>query len=100
VNLLHSGTQPFRIGARVDCSGTAPDAFFNGFIDEVRVWSIARTQADIATNMSSPLFPSNPAWPGLRAYWRLDDGAGTVARDEKNAYPGTLVNGPVWFIAN
>jgi hypothetical protein len=22
------------------------------------------------------------------------------ARDEKNAYPGTLVNGPMWFIAN
>jgi hypothetical protein len=99
VNLLHSGTQPFRVGAAVDCSGNA-GGFFNGMLDEVRVWSVARTQADIAANMSSPVSASNPAWPGLRAYWRLDDGAGTLARDEKNAYPGTLVNGPVWFIAN
>ena len=99
VNLIHSGTQPFRVGAAVDCSGNA-GGFFNGFIDEVRVWSVARTQADIAANLSSHVSASNPAWPGLRAYWRLDDGAGTFARDEKNSYPGTLVNGPVWFIAN
>jgi hypothetical protein len=64
------------------------------------VWSIAQTPADIAANMSSPLFSPNPAWADLKAYWRLDDGCGTVARDEKNVYPGTLVNGPVWFIAN
>jgi len=100
VNLLHSGTQPFQMGSRVGCSGTAPDFTFNGLIDEVRVWSVARTQADIVANMSSPLFSPNPAWPDLKGYWRLDDGSGTVARDEKNVYPGTLVNGPVWFIAN
>jgi len=99
MNVLHSGTQPFMVGSRISCSGTS-DGAFDGMIDEVRVWSIARTQADIAANMSRPLFPSNPAWPGLKAYWRLDEGANSVARDEKNAYPGTLVNGPVWFIAN
>jgi hypothetical protein len=38
---------------------------------------------------------STPA-PGLVAHYRLDDGAGTIARDATGLYSGTLVNGATW----
>jgi hypothetical protein len=34
--------------------------------------------------------------PGLIAHYRLDDGAGTIARDATGTYAGTLVNGATW----
>jgi hypothetical protein len=33
---------------------------------------------------------------GLVAHYRLDDAAGTIAKDATGVYPGTLVNGPRW----
>lgn len=34
--------------------------------------------------------------PGMMAYWPLDEGAGTTARDYVGGYNGTLTNGPAW----
>jgi len=42
---------------------------FGGELDEVRIWSNARTQTLIAQNMSIHV---DPADPGLFAYWRFD----------------------------
>lgn len=44
--------------------------FFNGTMDEVRVWNVARTQAQIAANMNSDI----PQQAGLVAYYRFDQG--------------------------
>jgi probable HAF family extracellular repeat protein len=71
--------------------------FFKGALDEVRVWSKARTQAEIATKRFEPLVGNET---DLIAYWRLDE-AGTIhARDSSNngkvgklTYP----DGPVWI---
>jgi hypothetical protein len=41
----------------------------NGAIDEVRIWSIARSQADIQSTMNTTLTGSEP---GLVGYWKLD----------------------------
>jgi hypothetical protein len=84
---------PLRIAARVGFDGTSANEAFTGTIDEVRFWNVARTGADIAANMAHTVSPSDP---GLLAYWRFDDGTGTIASDEENLYPGTLVAGPVW----
>lgn len=86
----------FRIAARVGSDGASADEVYDGIIDEVRVWNIARSGAEIAANMSQTVSPSDP---GLLAYWRFDDGAGLVASDEENLYPGTLVDGPVWVVS-
>jgi len=51
--------------------GGFPDgAFFDGLIDEVRVWSSYRSADDIRNAMSTP--PSGGE-SGLKAYWKLDD---------------------------
>ena len=86
----------FRIAARVASNGTSADEAYDGTIDEVRFWNLARSGAEIGANMSLTVLPTDP---GLLAYWRFDDGAGLTASDKENHYPGTLVDGPVWVVS-
>ncbi len=51
---------------------------WTGVIDEVRVWSVARTPAEVARDMRVVLKGTEQ---GLVAYWRLDEGTGIVADD-------------------
>ncbi len=61
---------------------------FNGKIDEVRLWSDVRTEAEIRTSMHRELQGNEP---GLAAYYKLDTGTGTTAYDSgPNGYHGTL----------
>jgi hypothetical protein len=83
----------FRVGARVDTNGTAANGGFDGIIDEVRIWNVARTASDITLTMSMEI-PSSSL--GLFAYWRFDEGSGSSAGDDKTGYPGTLVSNPTW----
>jgi Concanavalin A-like lectin/glucanases superfamily/Immunoglobulin domain/Lectin C-type domain/Chitobiase/beta-hexosaminidase C-terminal domain len=74
-----------------------PSEFFQGVIDEVRVWSSARSAVQINGSMLTPLTGSEP---GLAAYYPFDDGVGTVATDATfQGHPGTLINGPVWVVS-
>jgi hypothetical protein len=45
---------------------------FIGYINEVRIWNIVRTQAEIRTNMNTSL-PNPITQPGLLAYYTFDD---------------------------
>ncbi|MCA9256101.1 MAG: LamG domain-containing protein, partial [Phycisphaerales bacterium] len=57
-----------------------------GSIDEMRVWNVARTQAQIRANMHTPL-AGNEA--GLLVYYPLDEGAGNSLIDRSgNSYLG------------
>jgi len=50
--------------------GSDGAAGFSGYIDEVRIWSIARTSAEIAGSMRNEL---TGAEKGLVSYFRMDD---------------------------
>jgi len=92
--IAHGGPAvPFRIGARVAPDGTTADDSFTGPVDEVRLWSTALAGADIVANMTRTVSPSAP---GLLAYWRFDEGAGTLAGDEEGSHPGTMVGPARW----
>jgi hypothetical protein len=79
-----------RIG--YDSSGN-PD-YLRGILDEVRVWNVARTQAQIQANMNHSL--SVPQ-ANLVGYWRFDEGSGTTVSDSSGqGKTGTLQNSPVW----
>jgi cysteine-rich repeat protein len=64
----------FEIGNRQN--GTQP---FHGAIDEVRVWNVARSAAEIAANWNRTL-PDPQAEVGLVGYWMFDE-TGPVALD-------------------
>lgn len=51
---------------------------FSGEMDEIRVWSYARTQQEIQATMSVAL---SGAEPGLVGYWMLNEGAGQLVMD-------------------
>ena len=62
----------------------------NGDLDEVRVWSDVRTEAEINDNMFKEL---NGDEAGLVAYYKMSDGSGTTVSDNSsNTYNGTMVN--------
>jgi hypothetical protein len=74
-----------------------PPAFFDGLLDEVRIWKIARTADEIKRDMSVRLTGSEP-W--LVAYWHFDEGTGTVAHDASTLHNDAtlepLEDHPLW----
>lgn len=57
---------------QISSSGAPLNNQFLGYINEVRIWNVARTQADIRNDMNKGL--TNPATtPGLVAYYQFND---------------------------
>jgi hypothetical protein len=72
-------------------------SFFQGNIDEVRIWNTALTQAQLKQNMYNG--PANNA-SGLVAYYRCNDGSGstlTSSCTNTSGLNGTLQNSPTWI---
>lgn len=83
----HKWAQWMRIGFCNDKRGTGDDVnrFFNGAIDEVRIWNIALTREEIRRSMNAKLTGKEE---GMLAYWNFDDSS---ARDlSSNGNDGTL----------
>ncbi len=83
---------PFVIGARYWSNSLAD--FFQGTIDDVRVWQVARSQVQIAEGMNRRLSGYEL---GLLAYYRFDEAQGGFATDS-TVYEnvGVLRNGTVF----
>lgn len=77
--------------------GFLPGSHLDGDVDEVRIWNVARTSSQISGAMNAPLTGSEP---GLIAYWRMDDGAGTVAADSSgHGRVAHLLGGATWAVS-
>jgi hypothetical protein len=75
--------------------GSSPfgdDTNWRGAIDEVRIWAVARSQAEIQSTMDRYLCGDEQ---GLRAYWSFDEGQGQVLHDTLGPNDGVIV-GPAW----
>jgi len=59
-----SNTDPLRIGSSYCCG-----EYFNGMIDDIRIWNVARTQTEINSGKDSELTGTEP---GLIAYWKCN----------------------------
>lgn len=66
--------QEFAIGYAYDNG-----RFFNGSISEVRIWNKALTQNDLKAK--DHFYSVDPASEGLVAYWKINDGQGSVFKD-------------------
>ena len=83
---ISSNTETFYLGTNSD----ANDKYFNGQIDEVRIWNDVRTAAEIGDNKDDELVGNES---GLVAYYRMSDGTGTTLTDNSsNSNNGTLTN--------
>jgi hypothetical protein len=93
-----SGGRAWAIGQEWDVPSLQSD-FFDGSIDEVRIWNVARTQMEIKADMYRELEGDEP---GLAAYWPFDEGAGVQVFDQSaNGRNGLLGGGvaeqrPTW----
>jgi hypothetical protein len=79
--------QHFAIGTTLDSKGVAA-GFFRGRIDEVRVWSRARSAAELEGGMFKRVFTGD----GLVSRWALD-AKDTGAPDSVGKNDGTLTGG-------
>jgi hypothetical protein len=52
--------------------------YYEGLLDEVRVWNVARTATEIADNMNTEISPKSN---GLVAYWQMNEGRGQTLFD-------------------
>lgn len=81
-----ANTTPIRIGMR------ATDDYrgFHGYIDEVRIWSVARTAQQLIDSKDTEI---DGATEGLVAYWRLNEGTGVTTADQTgDGHTGTLIS--------
>jgi|GEM_PF-1854127 len=67
--------------------------FFDGSMDEIRLWNEARTDDQIRTDMHAVF---GGTVDGLLGYWLLNEGAGLVATDLVAGHDGTLEGGTAW----
>ncbi|MCF8368502.1 MAG: LamG domain-containing protein, partial [Bacteroidales bacterium] len=64
--------------------------YFDGLVDEVRIWNIARTEDQLRTSIYLELQGNES---GLIAYYNFNESSGLTAFDgTTNAYNGTLTN--------
>jgi hypothetical protein len=68
--------------------------YWRGKLDDVRIWNVVRTAAQISSSYQAEL-GSAPA--GLVGNWKLDEGAGPTAADSAGtAQNATLAGGATW----
>lgn len=99
---LPVGSTSFAAGRRADA---AFPQFLKGSMDEIRVWNVARTQAQIQAHRLTAL-AGNDA--GLVGYWRCDNGSGQTVTDfSPSGATATLgvsaalgADDPVWIATN
>lgn len=64
------------------------NVYFGGTLDEVRVWSVERTAAEVSADRMAAV---GPTAKGLDAYWKLDEtGSASIAADAKGTRAGML----------
>jgi hypothetical protein len=67
--------------------------YFQGQLDEVRVWNTQRSQAQVQAQMfAAPA--GNTA--GLSSYWRFNEGSGSTATNETGSSTATLTSAPTY----
>ena len=83
-----------RIGRLADNQGASQYRYFNGYIDEVRVWERALTASEILANMNDQISPVGQS--RLRGYWRFNEGAGTTTADLGSGNNNGTITSGVW----
>ena len=73
-------------------TGTNPQGFFHGLLDEVRIWDDARTTPQIQAAMSQEVESAS----GLIGRWALNEATGATAVSTARSINGAVVGSPTW----
>jgi len=86
---------PFSVGA-IDKGGLSfNDHFFDGNIDEVRIWNVARDSEQLCKWKDCTI---NSPTQGLISVYNMDHSSGTIATDNSgNGNDGVCQSGATWF---
>lgn len=85
-----AGVANFNVGE----SSTFTGQVWDGDIDEVRLWTCVKSQADIIADRYADHVGNES---GLALFYDFSDGTGTTLTDlSVNGNNGTLTNGPIW----
>jgi hypothetical protein len=90
-NLSYNLNPNIYIGADV-----IDNVFFNGSLDEIRVWNKALTETEIRDRMCHKITSSDVLYSNLVAYYNFDESTGIITFDGTgNANYGVFINDPV-----
>ncbi|MEA3288419.1 MAG: LamG domain-containing protein, partial [Candidatus Marinimicrobia bacterium] len=67
--------------------------FFNGWVDDIRVWTSAREQLEIERNKDRALFGDED---GLVGYWKFDEGMNNISYDATSPRELATLEGAQW----
>jgi uncharacterized protein YjdB len=67
----------------------------NAYLSDFRFWSVARTQTEIAADMTNTVTGTET---GLVAGWKMNEGSGTSVADIKGTYPLTIGANISWYV--
>ncbi len=84
-------THDFLLGKTFGYGSGVTTHFFDGEIDEFRIWDDARTKTEIRQNMYQEL-PDASGETNLVAYYKFDETSGITLDDSKGSNDGTLTN--------
>lgn len=71
--------------------------YWNGGIDEVKVWNRALSSCEVSATYKVPFTGKEQ---GLLAYYSFDETTGTTLTDLAGANNGTLMNTPTWAVSD
>lgn len=75
--------------------GMRSNSWFNGMVDEFRIWSEARTSEEIRSNMNRRS-PQAGETSKIAGWWRLDEGSGITSKDVVRQRQLSLTSGSMW----
>lgn len=88
--LEYTYSNSFIIGAEAGTAAVPSGNYFNGYIDEVRVWNIAQPVMTIRSNMNRSMLGNES---GLVAAWSLNDGYAASTTAENSSLNTTVLQG-------
>jgi len=69
--------------------------YFDGQIDDVRIWNIVRTGVQIKASREITIDKNES---GLVGYWQMDAGSGGIATDSTSIANHGIINGATWVV--
>ncbi|MGG9961758.1 LamG-like jellyroll fold domain-containing protein [Ferruginibacter sp. SUN106] len=88
-----NNTQSLNIGTRGPIAVTPNN--ITGSIDEIRIWNVGMTQAEIRDRMCHKITSADALYSNLVAYYNFDESTGTTVFDgSTNANNGAMANNP------